>query len=501
VHLPVLAFPLSLALMLVVCRQLGLGFSATLLAMLATAFFPFNQPLYGVGNIDHHFAEHMVVLASLACGIAWLRKPESRRRAWAAGLLRGAAPCIHNALFILQLPLIATLALMWVRGRPLPATTRAFAAALVIATVAVAAPSAALRLGKFEFFTLSWFHVYFAACVAVACVLFLRLAPSRRNIGILVATFVAMAVPVAAQIILAGRFVSGTVEGMERISEALSVWEMATEGYGLRFVSVSYTALLFLAPVVLGLAVWRLARDVEPHRWLLWIASIIGLAMLATQMRMHYFGSFALYLPWIVWLDDLANRKGLNPRLSFAAFAALAGLFAAAYFPSMPTLFGPKVVANDPYYDATQDIYPAFADACAAAPGVALVVPDDGNYVRYHTRCSVIANGFLLTQQHEMKVREVRRLMGLSATQLLESAPQIRYVFARRGSLFHVLPSGGMQFFPDGHPASPDQRLVRELLTADQDRLPARYRLLKELRIEGISRAPYARLFAIDPAL
>ena len=130
---------------------------------------------------------------------------------------------------------------------------------------------------------------------------------------------------------------------------------------------------------------------------------------------------------------------------------------------------------------------------------MALAGLDDANYVRYHTRCGVIANNFLLTPQHEAKVREVRMLMSLSAAQVLERAPQVRYVYVRRGSLFHVLPDGWLRLFPDGHPASRDYPLVDELLVADAGRLPARYKLLRELRIEGVSKWPYARLFAIEP--
>ena len=65
-HLPAFAFPIAILLMLSICRSLNLTLPATVLALLATAFFPLNQSLYSLGNIDHHFAEHLFVLGTLA---------------------------------------------------------------------------------------------------------------------------------------------------------------------------------------------------------------------------------------------------------------------------------------------------------------------------------------------------------------------------------------------------------------------------------------------------
>jgi asparagine N-glycosylation enzyme membrane subunit Stt3 len=162
VHIPVFAFPVCLALVAAICRQLRLSVIATFLAMLATAALPLNQGLYGIGNIDHHFAEHLFVLASLASGMAWLRKPESTRRAALVGMILGIAPGVHTALFILQLPLSAALAIAWLRKLPIPPTVRAYSIAQVIAALCVGLPSLALREGLFQFETLSWFQVYVA---------------------------------------------------------------------------------------------------------------------------------------------------------------------------------------------------------------------------------------------------------------------------------------------------------------------------------------------------
>ena len=60
-----------------------------MLSKLATAFFPLNQATYQLGNFHHHFAEHLLVLTSLVCGVGWLKQPESVLRAVVTGLVMG----------------------------------------------------------------------------------------------------------------------------------------------------------------------------------------------------------------------------------------------------------------------------------------------------------------------------------------------------------------------------------------------------------------------------
>jgi hypothetical protein len=494
-HLPVLVFPLTLALVLSVCRQLGLSVVATLLALLATALFPLNQGLYSVGNIDHHFAEHLLVLAALASGMGWLRKPDSAARAALAAAVLGVAHCIHNGLFILQLPIVLAFILMWLRGTERPRTTWIFATALVLATLAAALPSTSLRLGRFEFFTLSWFHVYFAACVAVGCVILQRTTFSKRSLIIVVATGLLMAAPVVSQILLAERFLSVSVEGAKEIAETQSLWGLAhgvggfTELFGL------YTLLVLALPVAGLVGVWQLWRKQEGHRVLFWATTIFGLALLANMVRMHVYGSFALYLPWILLADEYVCRKNLDVR---AVGLGLGLVLLLAFIPGLKTTFAArKTQSNDPYYALTHELYARLSQECAARPGIALSSLDDGNYIRYHTDCSIIANNFLLTPQHEAKAREVQALLALPAAELSRRAPDVRYLLVRRNTLFRAKPAGGIEFVADGDPES-DPPLVNELLATPPEHLPPGFRLLQELAFEKPHHAPFARLFAVE---
>jgi hypothetical protein len=464
--------------------------------VLATVFFPLNQGLYGVGNIDHHFAEQIIVLGSLACGLAWLRRPESILRAGGLGALMGVALCIHNGLFIIQFPIALLFLVSWLRGRPLPRNTWAFSVVLIIGTLLAAAPSTAFRQGAFEFYELSWFHIYFSACVGATCWFVSRFPRSPRSLLLLAGIVLAMLTPVTRQVLLADRFLSVHVEGAEQIAEVQSIWGLARSRDSITAVTDLYSFSVLLLPFAALIAAFRAWKSETLERSLFWVTCLLGLAMLAIMVRMHVFGSFALYLVWIVLLDEWVSQGRLTPKFVAPAWGLLV---VAACGPAIPAALSPKITANDPYYAMTYDIYPYLERACAAAPGVALSSLDDANYVRYHTDCPIIANNFLLTPFHESKVKEARALFETPAADLMARAPFVRYVLVHRQSLWSLDTEGRMTFYPGGDPELPDPRLVSDLIDAAPASLPPRFRLLKELAFEKPAHVVFARLFAIDP--
>jgi len=495
VHVPVFAYPVCIGLVGLICRQLRLGAMATTLAMFAMAVFPLNQTLYGIGNIDHHFAENLFVLSSLAAGLAWLRKPESTLRAVIAGIPFGLAPGAHIAMFILQVPLVAAFGIAWLRQMPMPRNTHAFAISLLVACLAVALPSLSLQQGNFQFQTLSWFQVYIAVCTGTLIVLASRFPARGRGLIGIGAIALLMLVPIAGQIVLANDFFTVKIEGMDDISEVQSPLKLALQPEGILYVGSFYTLLILLLPVSLALSLWKAWHDRAPERRYFWLASSFGLVLLATQMRLQYYGSFALFIPLLYVVDEWARTRAQSPPIVWGAATLLLAVAAVPGF--RMRLFEVQVVSGEPYYDVTRDIYPVLAKACAASPGVVLANPNDGHYVRYHSQCSVIANNFLVTKQQERKTREENDLLKLPAAQLASRAPFVKYVYVRRDSMFGQNPEGGLVLMPLGDPRFPDLPLVQELLATPADKLPPPFKLLVQ---EGPDWAPYARLFAMDAA-
>jgi hypothetical protein len=89
-------------------------------------------------------------------------------------------------------------------------------------------------------------------------------------------------------------------------------------------------------------------------------------------------------------------------------------------------------------------------------------------------------------------------MLSLSLAELMTRAPQVRYIYARRDSLFYVTPDGTIGFSPEEDPAHPDKPLVRELLHADVTALPAGVSMVYQMVAPPPASVPVARLFEIQ---
>ena len=183
------------------------------------------------------------------------------------------------------------------------------------ATLAIALPSLPLQQGRFRYYTLSSMQVFIAVCSATLCVMLSRVSLARRGVLIVAGTALLMLVPIVGQMALAKDFFTVSVEGMDKISEVQSVWELWRRSQSLGYVSDLYTYLVFLVPVTALLCAWRLWREADAARCVMWIASVFGLILLVMQLRLQYFGSFALYLPWLVLLDNRSRTGGKTEHL------------------------------------------------------------------------------------------------------------------------------------------------------------------------------------------
>lgn len=107
-----LAVFLNAARMLGCARRLGLSFARQVLVIACFATASLTRSLHQVGMLDHHFVEHTFVLATLFTGLGGCAAPTALRPALWLGIVLGLAPAFHNGLFILQLPVLATLVLL-----------------------------------------------------------------------------------------------------------------------------------------------------------------------------------------------------------------------------------------------------------------------------------------------------------------------------------------------------------------------------------------------------
>jgi hypothetical protein len=498
VLLPVAAVVISVGLVVAIATLLGLSLASTAIAALCVALSPLTQLMHSIGMVDHHYAEYIFILASLASGLWWMRSPGSVARGCLAGAVLGMAPACHSALFLLQIPLLATLAMLWIRATSLPLRpTVAFAISLVAATLLVLLPSEPFQRGHFEFYRLSWFQLYIAASTAILAMLLSRLPRSPKGSAALAAAALLLLAPLLGQIGLADRFLARDFGALASIHEAQSFLSMLSEPSGPLTVSRLYSLLVWFAPLLMLGSAWALWKRPEPYLTLYYVAAIAGLAMLLAMFRFHNYGSFALYLTPLLWLENVSAKRGL-PETRTALAAGL--LLLVAFAPGIRYLFasnpGP---GGEPYYAVTRAIYPILADACRKNPGIVLASNNDGHYIRFHTDCAVIATNFLVTKQDEEALTETQRLLSLTPAELLASGVPVRYILARGQGMLVSGPGGALTFADRDAVAGFSPTLVSDLLFGNAQLLGSRYRLVAELRLDGAEGYPYARLFEILP--
>jgi hypothetical protein len=495
IWIPVAAVTISIGLLVLIGRRLSLSNWAVALAGLCMALAPTTQLLHGVGNIDHHYAELICILAALSAGLAWFRQPNVTS-AIALGAVFGGSVAIHNGLFVVQIPFLITLLAGWLQGRQLPLRPIVvFAATLLLVTAAVLIPSEPFRRGQFEFYTLSWFHLYIAGGTALATFLFARIKPSRINIAAMIVLAAMLLAPLINEIRIASSFLDGSLGNLEIIEEMRSPVTLALEGSARSLVTF-YSWLIWLAPLTLLLCVVQCWRERASPRLLFWVSSALGLVLMSTQIRMHYFGGFALYLPWLVFIDDYATKRPpLQRRTHLIATLALL----LAYVPQIRhALIDPIPRAADLWFERLHPIFAAMREACAKDPGVVLADSTAGHYIRYYTECSVIANNFLLTKQQFDKADEVQRLFSLSAAELPTRAPYVKYVLVRPANIIRR-PDGEYTF---AFFSSQTPQLAMTLLLEPPSQVPSQYRLIDqvrfELRYKTSEFVPYARFYKIE---
>jgi hypothetical protein len=495
-HVPAYWVFINMALLLGICISLGLAVPWIFLVLLGYALSPLTMLLHGVGIIDHHYIEHSFVLLTALTGLRWLNRPDELSHAVLLGVVLGAAPAFHTGLFILQLPVLVTLGILWLRGLTPPRTAMlVFAGTLLFTTLLAATPSDAFRAGQFLFPVLSWFHVYIAL---VTTLLTAGLGFTRfSTVSLAGFSFVSLLLlaPIWADALGGAAFLSGDIVLLDRIAEVKSPFAMLMQP-GKRMEAINYYSLLgLLAPLLFLIYLRRCWQATSPRNIFFAVFAVFALALLAAQFRLHYFGSFMLLLGWAVLLNDKTDLALRKPALVMAAGAVI--IIGSCYTGISNKLFVRYALGLDPAYEDTFVLFADLERACAANPGIAFADNNFGHYIRYHTDCSVIANNFLMTPQHEEKIRAMHELLKLSPEQFLQAAPtDTKYVFARLENFFIVeqgeIVLGNREFLQNNNP-----RLFVELSTRSD--LPARFRILNELPLDDAAGTARARVLEILP--
>lgn len=421
----------NVALMLGIAIRLGLPLPLRVIALTCYAVSPLTQRMHRVGMLDHHYVEHSFVLGTVLLGLRWLQAIDNPKRAAALAALLGLAPAFHNGLFVIQIPVLITLAIRWLLGRRLAESVAiAFAASLLLSTLIFLLPSEPFRNGDFDFALQSWFHLFVAGSTSLFVCLLARLRCNWRSIVGLFALSVVLLAFIAAQALRAATFLTAHLSHLDKIAETAGVLSLARADFARTL--ATFSGLLCIAPVALVYLVLRLRRRSDDGLLFFTVACGSGAALLMAQFRFQNYGSFVLYFPALLMTQDAIQRW---PRQKWIAWAA-AAVATVSCAPGLPALRDHIPLGGSPDYQNTRIIYHDLARACEKNPGIVVADSGEGHYITYHTRCSVIADNFIMTRQHEEKLQELDKILLSSPSEALREMPQIRYIYVHRNDDF-----------------------------------------------------------------
>ena len=486
-YVPVVWLAVNAALFLAAAGQAGLTLTNRAMAMLAFALAPFVQLMHMVGKVDHHFIEFTFVLLVTWLGLRLFSAKQDRAAAIGLGLALGFAPGFHNGLFILQIPVLVSVGLLWLRGERLARQDlHALAVSLMAATVIIVLPSGPFQQGMFEFGLLSWFHLYAAACTSVVLVFVGWRDFDKKSLLTLLGVCLLLALPLLGQLLHGAAFLSRDISILDGVLEAMSPYTLFLDQFGPLRTVAHYSWLLLLAPILLIYYLWCAARRNPPRDLFFAVMAVFGLAFLLAQFRFNYFGLFSLIVGFLLVAQRLADRfhwqKGLLT-------VGLLGSILIAYQPPLRQhLFAIYALGAAPIYERARPLFLELAERCEQAPGVVLANANDGNYLLFHTECSVISNNFRLTSDDELKIAQIDAMMRLSPDALRAYQPNVKYLLLRVND-FIVERDRSIEI---------DRSVPLARLLLANSELPDGFELIQTIRLERDGKTEiYAKAFAV----
>ena len=437
------------------------------------------------------------MLLTVLTGLAWLKKPDNTGRAIALGITLGVAPAFHTGLFILQAPVLLTLGLLWLQNKLPPSNTiLTLACSLTLGMLAAILPSEAFQQGIFQFSVLSWFHLYIAAISTLFIAGMSRFQFDLKSLFGFILLAIILLIPIWEDTIGGASFISKEILFLDSVSETTSPYQMLTGSQGFWKTVGFYSLFGLLAPLLIPVFIYRGWKSRSGTDIFLAVMVTFGVGLLLIQYRLNYFGSFAILLGWIVVLSEKVSFINRKPLVSF--LLGLIIVIGASTPGFLNVLFMRYYLTWDDSYQESLPLFARLEQRCDENPGIVLVDNNYGHILRYHAECSVIANNFLMTDQHIDKIREMWHYLAMSPEELLENKPdEMRYVFARLSRYKNRLEDGRTGLSSEEYLRENNLRLIFELNTRHD--LPDRYKLVAQLPLDKERGFMRTRVFEILP--
>jgi hypothetical protein len=313
---------------------------------------------------------------------------------------------------------------------------------------------------------------------------------SGRNVVLLsVAAFAAL-LPLLSSMRLAGEFVSGNLEIIRDITEVKSPYVLYRD-FGEEFSVRLLSGLMWVTAPMLMLNLWWAIREQSAQIQFVAIVGILGLTLLQMQFRFAVFGELSMLLTPLLLAKFISERKA-QWHLHAAVGSAL--LFSGAFYPTLANWQPLWTLGGDQGYPWTRPAFPVIQALCEQRRGIVLADIHAGHWIRYHSECSVVADAFLMTEQHAAKVQETARLLRSTPAELLDEPIEIRYVLVRHSVPLHLGDDG--KEGPDLEELRASMPALERDLLGPKSQVPPEYTLRADVTTPGGQ--TYARVFEID---
>lgn len=487
---PVMGMGASLAVLASIARELRLSIAAGAFVLIGFASLPLIDFLYQVGALDHHWAEALTTLLATWLMLRWSVATHEVGRAVAVGVVLGLGNGVHNGLFVLQIPVLLTLAVWWWRGEAVPrVAARGFAIALVVSTLSMVIPSAAWRAGFYEFYLLSWFHLHVAVASTVFAYLFSRVRFSSGALAGLAVLAFAVAWPLLTRVHRGLDFVDGELDYLRDIVEAMSFPEfIARQGWAEFFITYSW---LPLALPLMAWGLWLRARQAPRQMLVLALFLAFGAAMFAAQMRFSYYAAGAMLVAMAITIEAVPWGRDRQWFVPVIAPALLLVLIANG-LPMHASVLPP---GGDTAYAVSRPVLRALNELCKQQPGVVLAERGFGHFITYATDCGTVADNFIMSEADIAALDRQQHLLTLDPDALRAQAPEVRY-------LMLTMPDWAIEGLIKGQSINAAQEprvLVRDLLLLRREYPGVRF--VGGVMGEGLPQGapPMIALFEITP--
>jgi len=414
-------------LFIAICRKLGLGILATALGAAGFALAPYIRDMHMIGNIDHHFMELSFILLIMFGFLNWIERPGSRGRAVFAGTVLGISVAFHVAMFVFYIPIALFFLVGWISDRmELRETVFAFSLSVLAATLVAVLPSAHFLSLKFNYFQISWFHLYWAVVFCGAVYYLHRRPYSPINLAIIVGLLLIATIPAIDNWRHGANFITADLPGFSQLSETYSLFTFLFSGeYRLiNAIYQYYSGLLYALPFALILLIRQVGITPRPALLYTLCACAFGAIFLFLQLRFKYHAPYVLLLPVLLMYQHYAAESRYSKALIIVFFII-------CYAGPVSKLAMEQQPGGEGGYKGLLPFYDLIAAQCEKHPGVLLAHPDEGHFLRYHTKCKIVSNNMLATAR-DFEYRALGlRMLGMSVPDLIEEYDWVDYIYVR----------------------------------------------------------------------